>query len=447
MRLLGLDLGEREIRVAHGERRLGTVRLTALERIPLDGAAPSDVLARLARRRPQVVVTALPAASVTHRILALPFRDRRRLARTVPFELLGRLPLDPEDVTVAYAPLGEVSGGTAVLAAAARRADVAAHVALLAAAGLPPVRVDLAPLAAWNLLPDALGDAALLLADGQRSAVSVRRGGRLAGLRALAGSPGEARAMAAEVRWSLQALGGIPPTLVVASADAGADLGTALATTVDTAIVPFPAAPPLPAGLADALPACAVAAGLIAPGRRDTTLTLHRGAEPAAAALRSAAGLAAAALVLAVLDWGLVRHGLARRDALLRAAIHTEAAAVLPGGRLVAPRAELAAAVETAARRQLRRPGGAGTLSLLRELSTRVPPALRLDLDELVIEPDGLGIHGRAESFDAVDALRRGLAASPLFHDVRADETRTTVDGRQVEFRLRAARQGAGAPS
>ena len=80
---------------------------------------------------------------------------------------------------------------------------------------------------------------------------------------------------------------------------------------------------------------------------------------------------------------------------------------------------------------------------MLRELSARVPPALRLDVDELAVERDGILLHGRAESFDAVDALRRALAASPLLADVTADETRTTVDGRRVEFRLRAARKPA----
>ena len=87
--------------------------------------------------------------------------------------------------------------------------------------------------------------------------------------------------------------------------------------------------------------------------------------------------------------------------------------------------------------------GETGPLEVLRELSARVPAALRLDLDELAVERDGIRLHGRAESFDAVDALRRELAASPLLADVTAEETRTTVDGRRVEFRLRAARKPA----
>src|SRR6266480_3389995 len=63
------------------------------------------------------------------------------------------------------------------------------------------------------------------------------------------------------------------------------------------------------------------------------------------------------------------------------------------------------------------------------DLSARVPHALRLDLDELAVERDSVLLHGRAESFDAVDALRRALSASPLLADVTAGETRTTVAG------------------
>src|SRR5207302_536034 len=54
---------------------------------------------------------------------------------------------------------------------------------------------------------------------------------------------------------------------------------------------------------------------------------------------------------------------------------------------------------------------------------------------------------GRAASFDTVEALRRALASTPFLTEVTADETRATVDGRGVEFRLRAARRPSGASS
>ena len=228
MRLLGLELGEHEIRVARGERAFGTVRLTGVERIPYDGAAElAERLAALAA--PSItVLTALPATAVTHRLLVLPFRDPRRLARTVRLELFGQLPDEPEDALVAYESLGRVTEGSAVLAVVARQADIAAHRALLGPAGLSPLRIELAPLPAWNLLPPALADAGLLLADGTRSTLSIRRDGRIAGLRALVASADDPAALAAEARWSLAALGGIPSTLVVAGTDAGPQLATAL---------------------------------------------------------------------------------------------------------------------------------------------------------------------------------------------------------------------------
>src|SRR5207253_7462819 len=93
MRVLGIDVGERELRVARAVRAFGAVRLGAVERIAFaDRAELAGALAQLAASRPQAVLTALPAALVTHRFVALPFRDRRRLAATVPLELLGQLP-------------------------------------------------------------------------------------------------------------------------------------------------------------------------------------------------------------------------------------------------------------------------------------------------------------------------------------------------------------------
>src|SRR5256885_654671 len=185
-RLLGLEIAAHEVRVARGERSFGTLRLTALERRPLASpAALPGVLAELARTRADVVLTAFPAASATHRFLTLPFRDRGRLARTAPLELLGQLPLDPAGLAVACEPLGPAPGRSAVLAAAVRRDELESHGALLAGARLAPARVDLAPLPAWNLLPAVRDDQALVIADGAASALALRRGGPLARLRAL----------------------------------------------------------------------------------------------------------------------------------------------------------------------------------------------------------------------------------------------------------------------
>ena len=438
MRLLAVEVTPDEVRIARGERRFGALRSLGVERRQADDdATRGAVLARAARWRPHVVLTALPAARVTHRVLTLPFHDRRRVRRTAPLELLGQLPLDPEDAVVACATLGRAGGEATVLGAVARRADIDAVVRTLAAAGIAPARIDLAPLPVWNLVPGS-DDTALLLADGTRSALMLRRGAQIAGLRALATSARDVAGLAAEVRWSLAALGGAPRLVLV-----GADASAALAeTVVRTLAIPVTT---LGGNHGDHVSACAVPAGLLAGAVRRTAVGLTLGSAPPAdgGGLRRIAALALVALVLGGIDLGLLRAGLARRDARLVAAMRAETAAVLPDARIVAPRAQLEAALAATARRRVPGP----VLDVLRDMSARTPAALRVDLDEVAIDGDRVLLHGRCEGFEAVDVLRRALATSPLLADVTAEETRAAVDGRRVEFRLRATRRAPGETS
>ena len=449
MRLLAIEITGHELRVARGERSVGLVRMHGLDRIPLDGSPESlrRALADLTVHRAGAILSVLPAAASTHRLLTLPFRDRSRLARTAPLELLGQLPMTPEDAVVAVRPIARVPGGTTVLAAAVRRTDLDAHLTLLAEAGLRSSRVDLAPLPALDLVPEHAGSVALVVADGRRSAVVVRRDGRLTGLRALGGDAGDPELLAIEARWALEALGFAGRVLVAGSDAAG--VHPALAATLQAPVDRFePPATIAAAGEPEDVAACLVPAGLlVGEGRHARSgLALAGSDDESAGSWRRAGALVAAVLVLALVDVAFVRASLVYRDdALARAAVAV-AAAALPGTPVTAARAQLEEAV--AARRRLRPAGDVPVLEMLREVSARVPDSLRLDLDELVVEPDVVRLHGRCESFDAVESLRKALAASPLVRDVQADETRTTVDGTGVEFRLRVLRRDAvGAPS
>jgi len=449
VRLLAIEIAGHELRVARGERSFGLVRMHGVDRIPLDGSSESlrRALSDLTVHRPGAVLSVLPVAGSTHRLLTLPFRDRSRLARTAPLELLGQLPLTSEDAVVAVRPIARVPGGTTVLAVAVRRAHLEAHLALLAEAGLRSSRVDLAPLPALDLVPEHEGPVALVVADGTRSAVVVRRDGRLTGLRALGGDAGDPELLAIEARWALGALG-FAGRVLVAGPDA-AGVHPALAATLQAPVERFePPGTVAAAGEPVDVAACTVPASLlVGEGRRARSgLVLAGAGDEPAGSWRRAGALAAVALLLALVDVALVRASLIRRDDALARATVAVAAAALPGTPITAARAQLEEAV--AARRRLRPAGDVPVLEMLREVSARAPDALRLDLDELVVEPDVVRLHGRCESFDAVESLRKALAASPLVRDVQADETRTTVDGTGVEFRLRVLRRDAvGAPS
>lgn len=418
MRVLGIDVGADELRVAHGEQTLGAARVVRVERIPLDGAAalPAAIAALRIGTATRVHV-AVPLHDTTHRLVTLPFRDRARLARTAPLELLGQLPVEPADVHVASAPLGPREGGTEVLVVAIRRAALAERVALL-----PSARWQLGALAAATLAP---ADGVLLLADGTRSALVRTRGGRVVGLRALGADARDVPAVTGEVRWVLRAWDDAAAAVTIAGPDAAglASLGDV----VDE-------------------PHTATARALVLAGPRERLLLA--GSDPALDVgwWRRPAALAAAAAVLAVVNVALVRADLRARDAALTSAITAAATTALPDVPPETARAALEDAA--AARRRVRAGDGTPVLEVLREVSTRLPAALALDLDELTVDGDAVVLHGRCAGFDAVDAIRRALAASPLVREVTAEETRTTVDGHGVEFRLRAVRRAAvGAPS
>ncbi len=435
MRLLALEITEREVRVARGERTFGALRMTALERLPCTAL---ESVAGIAP--PHVVLTALPLAQVSHRLLTLPFRDRRRLARTVPLELLGQLPLTPAEAPVVYTPLGRTMDGTAVLAAVARTSELEAASAEITSVGLPAPRIELAPLAVANLIPQLLDGVAVVLADGIRAAVGVWRDQRLIGLRALSTDPSDAAAFATEVRWTLGVLG-IPPRLVLTGAEASPALRAAV--TQATGMQTSSLADQVAGKHAENLDACAVVAGLLAGfGRRAAPALVLRAPAAASPSGRRSAALAASALLLAVADFGLTRWTLTRHDARLVAAIQTTATAAAPGAS-AAPRAALEAAV----RRATRLGAGGTILDVLRELTVHVPESSQLVLDEVTVEAGALRLHGRVPNFAALDGLTRALASSPLLTDVATESARATVDNRAVEFQLHATRRARGGES
>lgn len=443
MRIVGIELAPGELRIAEGERTLAGTRLVGVGRVPLpDARALEHALAELAARRPGRLLSTLPLAGTTHRFLVLPFRDRRRLARTAPLELLGQLPGELAGVHVATERIGPTQDGTVVLAVAVRQSDVEEHDAVLAAHGLTADRIDLAPVPVWHLVGDT--DAALLVADGCSSALSLRRAGALAALRALAADASDLDALVTECRHVLLAFGTPPARLILTGADATPALAAALAEATELNVVELDDACTIALpGDASERRACAVALGTIAGTGRSTSVGLQLRPPrhtTAARAWRRTAMLAAAALLLGLVNVGVERLRLARYDALLVREIAAVAAAALPGEPIVAAHAQLEAAAG-AGTRGFGAGRGAPVLEVMRELSARVPPAISLDVQELTVDDDGIRVHGRADSFEAVDALARALATSPLLIDVRTEETRTAVDGHGVLFRLAAKRR------
>ena len=122
----------------------------------------------------ETVLSVLPPHSVSWRVLKLPFRDRKRLQQTLPFEIENHIPFDLEDVVIDYQVLRREGSGTTVLVGVVPKAELEAHISLLSDAGIDPKLVDLAPLAAINILklvPDLPAD--LVFIDRDAASTSI----------------------------------------------------------------------------------------------------------------------------------------------------------------------------------------------------------------------------------------------------------------------------------
>jgi Tfp pilus assembly protein PilN len=391
----------------------------------------------------------------------------------VPFELESHLPFEHEDAVVDHQVLATHDGQALVLAALAPKAAVREHLDALAAAGIEPRVVDVAALGALNLLADGNGGrTAFVTLDHDRGMVALLEGGgRLAGVRTLSGGvegPMAVDSAVREVRWSLLALAAdqsLTPLTLRVGGDAASTpgllpaLGDALGATPH--MLDSSERSEVPDALRHEQAAFATTLGLAlrdGAGRagygvnfRRGEFAYHREREALWRGVRTAAVLAAIALVVMVASAVLEGWRLeARRDAL-RADVRALFLGAMPDARtIVNEKAQLEAEIAALEKERLLygglAPSAPRAIDLLRALTAAVPAGVALDVDELALDGETLRLRGSTRSYEDVEAVKQRLAALPQFRDVQAKDVRASVDGGQVEFRL-ALTLARGEPS
>ncbi len=195
-RILGLDIGNRGIKLAIVDKTLRVAALTGWDEEPIpagaDDTVRSEALRRLLARnaRPDdVLSTGLPAQLCLHRTLMFPFRDDKAIAEAVGFELENHIPTPLSDLIIGHVTLREKDGQSEVLAVAAPRGKVERQLEMLKGAGLDARRLNLNSLSYASLvrsLPDMATGTTMLVDIGTRtSEVVVLEDGRTQFLRSL----------------------------------------------------------------------------------------------------------------------------------------------------------------------------------------------------------------------------------------------------------------------
>src|SRR5215472_17469140 len=235
-RIFSLEIGDAELKASVLQTSFRDYKVTAFHRAPLPNGSSAEQVKRFLEQHAlagDTVLSALPAHMVTWRTLFLPFRDMKKVAQTVPFELESSVPFGLDEVVVDYQVLHRDRAGTMVLAALVQKHDLERHLQLLQEGGADPKVVDLGPLATLNtlnLVRDRPPTFVFLDFAPHTTTVALYRDKELAGLRTLTRSSGTSIGnghgaaaepdatspaipvadLVSELRWTLLALNGAP---------------------------------------------------------------------------------------------------------------------------------------------------------------------------------------------------------------------------------------------
>ena len=501
--VLALEIDAHELKAALIETTFRDYRVVGVYRDPVrpaDGSLAEQLSAFLQRHQlaPTTVLSSIPGDQVSLRTFFLPFRDRRRLDQTVPFELESQVPFGLDDVVVDYQVVHRDRTGSSVLAALVQRKDLEDHLAVLAAAGLDPKIVDFESLAALNVLslmgPALPATFAYIGGGAHRAVVALYRNRHLVGVRTLVGTEvthdgaGEgadddsatpmtdggqpavdrdrAAAMVAEIRWTLLSLNGAPlddplPCVVAGDGPIFDAVIAALTARTDLAVQRLEDAPMrnLPAPVRAQLAAFASPLGLalreVAPDGalgvnfRQGEFAYHRGQDELRRGLLRSGILAAAVVVLFLTHAYMDFRQLATRLAAVDEEIYNVYAQTLPDApRVPDPKAQIQAEIDAAQRKLqmlggLVAAGGVTAIDVLRTITNAVPDTIKMDTDEYVMDTDGVRMKVKTDSFESVDAIKQQLLNTHYFGDVQVKDVKTAADGK-VDFRLVLALSKAG---
>ncbi len=502
-RVLALEVQAHEVRAALVEASFRDYKVVDLYELPLSSADDlEEALRNFVRQinfQPHTVVSSLPGEVITLRTFFLPFKDRKRLDQTVPYELETQVPFDLEEVVVSYQVLLRDKTGSHVLAALVPRAELQRHLNVLQAAGLDPKIVDFAPLAALNvlqLLDLPIAERTVFIGgEIDRLTVALYRGGTLVGLRTITpvnasytadgaeGAEGNGRPeileevvgdLMAELRWTLLALdgGGLEEGTRCVLAGEGIyfdRLAHQLREQLAMEVLRIQESPlkGLPATLREKLTPFAVPIGLalreIQPDRcyglnfRSGEFAYHRGQEELRRALLGTATLAMFVLGLFVLQTYLNYRHLEAQLAAVNSQIRHVFRQTLPDVQRVIDESRQIREEIAAAEKRLKLlgsvapPSGATAIDALHAISTAIPESLKLEVDEYVMDTEEIKIRAHTDSLDTPNSIREAIANGKYFADVQVKDIKTAPDGR-VDFRIiltlnKAGLPGAGRPS
>jgi type IV pilus assembly protein PilM len=145
-KILGLDIGDSSVKAVQVLGGLKGSQVTACARVEIDPQKGlEDALGRLFEEIPVnngACISSFQAHLASYRNLAMPFKDKKKIGRTIGYELEPMLPFSVENLTTDYI-FTERSDHPKILTASIKKQAFAEYLAALAAHQVNPEAVDL----------------------------------------------------------------------------------------------------------------------------------------------------------------------------------------------------------------------------------------------------------------------------------------------------------------
>jgi general secretion pathway protein L len=476
-RIVSLEIGDAELKAAVLQTSFRDYKVAGLFREPLNGDADAQIKRFIDQHAEpgSIILTALPGDRVTWRTFFLPFRDVKKLAQTVPFELESSVPFGLDEVVVDYQVLQRDRAGTTVLAALVPREVLEEHLERMQRLGADPKVVDVGPLATLNILTLVadLPPTFAFLDFGERSVtIALYRDRVLAGLRMVdrplppdpEGANGAAPApvplagLIGDIRWSLLAMNGAPLDDDLICYVAG---NPALLAEIEPLVAELPAevrrldrvalrnlAPDVGAQAPSFSPSLGLALREVAPAAslgvnfRRGEFTFHRGQEEMRKALRTVAILGLVVLVLTVLDMFVKHQQLQSQVTAIDSQIAKVFTATLPDvGRVPNPKASLQEQTDALRQRvnvltDVVPVSTSTSIDVLRAAASAVPPKIRIDCEEYSMDPNEVRVRCNTDTYESVDTIKDGLQKTGFFSEVEVKDAKNSPKGGGIDFRM-----------
>ncbi len=381
------------------------------------------------------IVTSVPGAELSQRTLRLPFSDRKRVEKALPFELEDSIPFGLDDVLLEHLVLQDGKPSkeagkqqdAVVIGMLLPKAVVRKYLDMLAAAGCDPQVLVPSYAGLYALTKLMKVDGCALLVSG--SDLCLVTSGSARSIRSFSGSAptGGLRHVLQSLETELKER---VERIVVLAADeevrrTAASLGLPLEE-ISAELGGKRAADPVSLGLA-----------LSDQVNFRKGEFAYRAAEQGSRRMKRAVLFAgAAAAVLFGVNIGvkaaLVESGYGKLDREIRDIYQK----TFPDAKNVAdPLRQMRQHLDEAKGRFGALGSGMSVLDIMKAVTDGIPKEVRVSFADFLLEGDRLKLQGEASSFEAIDRIKADLQKAPSFSEVLVQDTRMGVENR-VKFRM-----------